>query len=159
MIPRIGIGTDVHAWSDDPNRELWLAGLYWPGQPGLIGHSDADVVAHVACDALFSAAGNGDLGHHFGVGRPEYDGASGRALLEEAVNIVTKDGFTIGNVAIQLIANRPKFSPRRDEANALLSEICGADVCVTATTSDGLGFTGRDEGAAAVATALVYRKN
>lgn len=157
MIPRIGIGSDVHAWSDDPDRELWLAGLHWPDHRGLAGHSDADVVAHVACDALFSAIGNGDLGYHFGVGRPEYDGASGATLLREAVNIVKKDGFEIGNIAIQLIANRPKFGPRRAEANELLSNLCGADVNVTATTTDGLGFTGRGEGAAAIATALVYR--
>lgn len=157
VFPRTGIGIDVHAFAaDDAPRPLWLAGLFWDGERGLAGHSDGDAVAHAAADALFSAAGIGDLGTHFGTDRPELAGASGATLLAEAARIVRAAGFEIGNVAVQLVANRPKFGPRREEARRVLSEAAGADVSVTATTSDGLGFTGRGEGISAVATALVY---
>ena len=156
-IPRTGIGIDVHAVADDSEeREMWLAGLHFPGVQGLSGHSDGDAVAHAACDALFSAAGIGDLGTHFGTDRPEYAGASGTTLLAEAARLVREAGFEIGNVAVQFVGRRPKFAARRMEADAVLSAAAGAPVTVTATTSDGLGYEGAGDGLTAYATALVY---
>lgn len=154
-VPRIGIGQDIHAFSDDPDRELWLAGLLWPGERGLKGHSDADAVAHAVCDALFSAAGIGDLGTHFGTDRPEFAGAAGAQLVGRACELVREAGFEIGNVAVQFIGNRPRFASRRQEADRTLTALVGAPVRVTATTSDGLGFEGAGEGISARAVALL----
>lgn len=156
VLPRTGLGIDVHAFAPAGSaRELWVAGLHWPGEQGLAGHSDADVVAHAAADALFSAAGLGDLGSNFGTSAPEWAGAPGAALLAEAAGRVRAAGFEIGNVAVQLVGNRPRLGSRRAEAQAALSAAAGAPVTVTATTTDGLGLTGRGEGLAAIATALV----
>ncbi|MGQ3382423.1 2-C-methyl-D-erythritol 4-phosphate cytidylyltransferase [Glutamicibacter sp. TV12E] len=156
ILPRIGNGIDVHAVSQDPARPMWLAGLHFPDDIGLSGHSDGDAVAHAACDALFSAAGIGDLGTHFGVGRPEFSGASGVSLLAEAARLVREAGFEIGNVAVQFVGRRPRFSARREEASQVLSDAIGAPVSVIATTSDGLGYEGEGTGITAYATALVF---
>ena len=160
-LPLIGIGVDVHKFATEQElelepRPLRLAGLDWPGQGGLLGHSDADVVAHAACNALFSAAGLGDLGSNFGVDQPEWKGAAGSVLLAEAARRVRAAGFVIGNVSVQVIGVRPKIGPRRAEAEAVLAEAVGAPVRLSAATTDGLGFTGRAEGLTGIATALIF---
>ena len=151
---RIGLGTDVHANSVD--RPLIVGCIEWPGEVGLAGHSDADVVAHSICDALLSAAGLGDLGSNFGVDRPEYAQAKGAVFLQETLQLITQAGFSIVNVSVQVIGNRPKISTRRDEMQSAVSAaLGGASVSIAGTTTDGLGLTGRGEGIAAIATCLL----
>ena len=151
-----GVGVDAHAFAE--GRQLWLAGLHWPDEVGVEGHSDGDVAAHAICDALFAATGLGDLGSNFGTSRPEYAGASGVTLLKETYSIITKSGFSISHVSVQIIGNRPRIGARRPEAIATISAaLGGAEVAILATTTDGMGLTGEGKGIAAIASALVIK--
>jgi 2-C-methyl-D-erythritol 4-phosphate cytidylyltransferase / 2-C-methyl-D-erythritol 2,4-cyclodiphosphate synthase len=155
---RTGVGIDAHAFSKDPNRPMWLAGLQWPELVGVDAHSDGDVVAHAICDALLSASGLGDLGSNFGVDRLEYANSSGAKLLQEVLRLITNAGYAISNVSVQVIGNKPKLGARREEATSALSQaLGGASVSLSATTTDGLGFTGEGKGIAAIANALIYK--
>lgn len=154
---RTGVGVDAHAFADA--RPLWLAGLLWPNETGVEGHSDGDVAAHAICDALFAAAQLGDLGTNFGTDKPEYAGASGVTLLKETFQKIGAAGYSISNVTVQIIGNRPKLAARRSEAIATLSAaLGGANVSVLATTTDGMGLTGEGRGIAAIASALLIKQ-
>lgn len=154
---RTGIGTDVHRLEE--GVQLHVAGLHWPDEPrGLAGHSDGDVVLHAICDALLSAAALGDLGTNFGTAEPEWEGASSHELLAETLRRVRADGWSVSNVAVQLIGNVPRLGARRSDAERGIADRHQIQVSLSATTTDGLGLTGRGEGLAAIATALLQRE-
>ena len=154
---RTGIGVDIHRFSTDAAKKLFLGTIEWPGYPALEGHSDGDAVSHALVDALLSAAGLGDIGSNFGVDRPEFSGANGSVFLTETVRMVAAAGFEIVNASVQIVGNRPKVSGRRIEVETALSALVGAPVTLGATTTDGLGFLGNDEGVAAVASVLIFK--
>src|SRR6218665_1066022 len=159
-VPRVGTGVDSHAFAGEAEDvPLWVAGLHWPGHRGLSGHSDGDVAVHAICDALLAASGLGDLGSNFGTAEPQLRGAAGEYFLRETVARTRAAGYRIGNVSVQVVGNLPKVASRRVEAQELLASILGAPVNISATTTDGLGFTGRGEGIAAIATAVVCRSS
>ncbi len=154
---RTGIGTDVHRFSEDESKPLYLGTILWPGEVGLVGHSDGDALAHAVVDSLLAAAGLGDIGSNFGVDKPEYAGANGSVFITETLRLLATQGWNVVNVSVQLIGNKPKLSPRREEVERALSALVGAPVSVGATTTDGLGFLGSSEGVGAVATALIEK--
>lgn len=154
---RTGIGTDVHRFSEDESKPLYLGTILWPGEIGLEGHSDGDALAHAVVDSLLAAAGLGDIGSNFGVDKPEYAGANGSVFIAETLRLLADQGWSVVNVSVQLIGNKPKLSPRREEVEQALCALVGAPVSVGATTTDGLGFLGSSEGVGAVATALIEK--
>lgn len=157
MTVRVGQGFDVHAFSDDPARTLVLGGVLFEGERGLVGHSDADVIAHACADALLGAAGLGDIGEHFPDSDPKWEGADSIGLLSEVARLVRRSGWEPGNVDTSVVCERPKLAPKRDAMQQRLSAAVGAPVTVKGNRAEGLGAIGRGEGIACFAVAVVNR--
>lgn len=155
---KIGSGFDVHRLV--PERELWICGIKIDHKLGLLGHSDADVAIHALCDALLGALALGDIGKLFPDSDPRYKGIDSKILLSHVCNEITTRGWEIGNADITIMAEQPKFRPHIDSMRLKLAEVMQIPeecVSVKATTTEGLGYTGRQEGIAAQATTLLYR--
>lgn len=157
MTVRVGQGFDVHTFSEDPQRVLVLGGVVFDGEPGLVGHSDADVIAHACADALLGAAGLGDIGQHFPDTDPQWAGADSIELLIEVARLVRAAGFEPGNVDAAVVCERPRLAPKREDMARRLSEAVGAPVSVKGNRAEGLGAIGRGEGIACFAVAVVER--
>lgn len=154
---RVGQGFDVHRFTDDPDRVLVLGGVEFPGERGLVGHSDADAISHACADALLGAAGLGDIGMHFPDTDPRWSGADSLQLLSHVVGLVGADGWSIGNIDTAVVCERPKLAPRRDEIQATLTEVVGAPVTIKGNRAEQLGAIGRTEGIVCFATAVLVR--
>ncbi len=154
-IPRVGLGYDVHPFSDDPTRPLVLGGVTFDGERGLTGHSDADAAAHAVADALLGAAGLGDIGQHFPDTDPQWRGADSLVLLREIAMRVRAEGFEIGNVDCTVVTEAPKLAPMREQMQRNLTDAIDAPVTVKATRPEALGALGRGEGLACLAVAII----
>jgi 2-C-methyl-D-erythritol 2,4-cyclodiphosphate synthase len=154
---RVGQGFDVHPWSDDPARPLVLGGVVLPGERGLAGHSDADVVAHAVADALLGAAGLGDIGAHFPDTDSRWRGADSLTLLAHVVEMVQAEGWSIGNVDLTVVLEAPKLAGHKTTMEERLAGVVEAPVSVKAKRAEGLGALGRGEGVACLAVALLVR--
>ncbi len=156
---RVGMGYDVHRLEAD--RPFWLGGIQIPHTHGAVGHSDADVLIHVICDALLGAANLRDIGYHFADTDPQYKGIDSKILLRRVMALVREAGYEVSNVDATVCLQRPKVNPYVTDMQACLAEVMGVapeDVSLKATTTERLGFVGREEGVSAYAVALVYRK-
>ena len=155
---RVGFGFDVHQLVE--GRELWLGGIRLEHEKGLLGHSDADVLIHAICDALLGAANMRDIGYHFPDNAGEYKNIDSKILLAKTVDLLAGKGYRIGNIDATGCAERPKLKARIPEMQQVLAEVMGIDadeVSIKATTTEKLGFTGREEGISAYATVLIER--
>jgi 2-C-methyl-D-erythritol 2,4-cyclodiphosphate synthase len=157
MAARVGQGFDIHRFSDDPSRRLMLGGVHFEGERGLVGHSDADVIAHAAADALLGAAGLGDIGQHFPDTDPRWAGVDSLLLLAEVASLVRAEGWSIGNVDCSVVCEAPKLAPHRDEMQRRLSQAAGAPITVKGRRAEGLGALGRREGIACWSVAIIER--
>ena len=155
---RVGFGFDVHRLV--PNRELWLGGIKLEHELGLLGHSDADVLIHAICDALLGAANMRDIGFHFPDNAGEFKNIDSKILLARTVKLIAEKGYTVGNIDATVCAERPKLKARIPEMQEVLAKVMGIDaedVSIKATTTEKLGFTGREEGLSAYATVLIEK--
>ena len=155
---RVGFGIDVHKFVE--NRDLWIGGVKIPYEYGLAGHSDADVLIHAICDALLGAANMRDIGYHFPDNSNDFHNIDSKILLGKTIELIATKGYTVGNIDATICAERPKLKAHIPEMQACLAEVMGIDIddiSIKATTTEKLGFTGREEGISAYATVLIER--